>query len=48
MTAAYEDITSLSKEFWTPEVGEELAYQREEGNLNDVYAVAVKIDMTNK
>ena len=34
----------VSKEFWTPEVGEELACQREEGNPNDVYAVAVKTD----
>ena len=29
----------VSKGFWTPEVGEELACQR---NPNDVYAVAVK------
>ena len=32
----------ISKEFWTPELGEELSCQREEGNPNDVYAVAVK------
>ena len=34
----------VSKEFWTPEVGEELACQCEEGNPNDVCAVAVKTD----
>ncbi len=34
----------IFKEFWTPEVGEELACQREEGNLYDVYAVTVKAD----
>ena len=33
----------VSKEFWTLEVGEEFAC-REEGNPNDVYVVAVKIE----
>ena len=31
----------VSKGFWTPDVGEELACQQ---NRNDVYAVAVKTD----
>ena len=30
------------KEFWTPEVGKELAYHHKEGNPNDVYMVTVK------
>ena len=34
----------VSKEFWTPELGKELSCQCEEGNLNDVYAVAAKTD----
>ena len=32
------------KEFWTLEVGEELACQGKEGNPNDMYVVAVKTD----
>ena len=34
----------VSKEFWTPNIGEELSCQREEGNPNDPYAVAVKTE----
>ena len=34
----------ISKEFWTPKLGEELSYQHKEGNPNDVYAVAIKTD----
>ncbi len=34
----------VSIEFWTTEVGEDLTCQHEEGNLNNVYAVAVKTD----
>ena len=34
----------VSKEFWTPDVGEELACQCEEGNPNDLYVVTVKTD----
>ena len=34
----------ISEEFWTPELGEELSCQHEEGNPNDVYTVAVKTD----
>ena len=32
----------VSKEYWIPALGKELACQREEGNPYDVYAVAVK------
>ena len=34
----------VSKEFWTLDVGEELACQRDKGNPNDLYVVAVKTD----
>ena len=34
----------ISKEFWTLEVGEELACQYKEGNPNAMYVVAVKTD----
>ena len=43
MTAAYDDITSPTKEFCTPEVEEELASpSREVGDPNGVYVVTVK------
>ena len=36
----------VSKEFLTPELGEELACERKEGHLNNIYTVAVKNDVT--
>ena len=35
----------VSKEFWTPDVAEELACQRDKGNPNYLYVVAVKTDV---
>ena len=34
----------IYKEIWTPEIGEEGNYQREPGNREDPYAVAIKGD----